>query len=612
MIRRKFTQTPVLLATLLFGLLIAAVMPALAGGTAPDRVPVQILALNDFHGHLLSGQKVHQRPVGGAAVLAACLKAAQGGFPGPSFIVSAGDLVGASPPPSALLQDEPAVSFFNLLGNRFCSPGDRYQPRCNLVATLGNHEFDRGVRELKRLWEGGTHPGGPFLENPWKGAAFPVVAANVVRRDTGGPLFPPYVIREAEGIPLAFVGAVVKDTKDMVLPSLVAEVDFLEEAEAINKAAAELQKQGVRAIAVLLHQGGFQKPYEGPTRAAGKLAGPIKNILWQLDDEVDVVISGHTHAFTNVLVPNRNGKQILVTQAWCYGRAFADIRLELSRESKDVVKKSATIVTAWADAGPGLNPDPEAARLTAAAEAKVVPLTSRKVGEAAVPLSRTPNRAGETALGNLVADAMRRAMEADIALMNPGGLRADLPAGEITWGMLYAVLPFQNKLVKLELTGEQIHQLLEQQFPPHQPYPRMLQISGFRYTWDAARPSGRKVVEVLKDGLPLDRKAVYTVVTNSFLAEGGDRFGVFTQGVGKVAGPVDLEAVVDYLGSLPQPFRAEVEGRIERRNGSGGKGRNQHPGEGRARSGGFLGDCRSPGVSRTPAETDGPRGGGDA
>jgi 5'-nucleotidase len=550
--------------------LVLVAIIGLAGGSLiaadPDQLPVQILAINDFHGQIIAGKKVNGRPVGSAPVLAAYLKKAQQQFPGFTFIVHAGDLVGASPPASALLQDEPAVMFMNLLGNSRCDSKDRLNPQANLVGTLGNHEFDKGLKELMRLLEGGTYPQGPFLENPWPGASFPYVSANVVHQDTRKPIFPPYVIKEVDGVPIAFIGAVLKATKDMVMPSHLAGLQFIDEAKAINALIPELKDKQVRSIIVLLHQGGRQTAYEGPTRPEAKLVGPIKNILWNLDDEVDVVVSGHTHSFTNALVPNKNGKEILVTQAWAAGCAYGDIELEISRGTRDVVKKTAAIVTTWADAGPGLTPDPEAAKLMASAEQKVAPLTQRQIGVAAANLTRNRNPAGESPLGNFIADAQRKTLDTDLAFMNPGGMRTNIREGEVTWGELYAVQPFNNYLVKMELTGQQIYDLLNQQFPPTQSYPRFLAVSGLTYTWDNRRPRGDRVVEVRQDGKPLDRAAAYTVTTNSFLAEGGDRFGVFTQGTNRVTGPVDLDALCSYIQSLPQPFSARIEGRIERLN----------------------------------------------
>jgi|YelNatPaOPRAMG01_1025707.scaffolds.fasta_scaffold00053_63 5'-nucleotidase len=542
-------------------------LPAACQDTGPpDQVPVQILAINDFHGHISPDQQVNGRPVGGAPVLAAYLKKAQQDFAGPSFIASAGDLIGASPPDSALLQDEPAVMFMNLLGNDKCSGKDRANPSCNLVATVGNHEFDEGMGELRRLLDGGNSPQGPFLENPWQGARFPSVVANVVRADTHKPLFPPYVIKKVDGLPIAFIGAVLKGTRDMVIPSHVAGLRFLDEAKAINSYIPELKKQGVRTIIVLLHQGGKQRAYEGPTRPGDNVSGAVKRILWNLDDEVDVVISGHTHAFTNALIRNSHGKEMLVTQAWAYGRAFADIKLAISRASKDVVSKSATIVTAWADTGAGLTPDPAVAEMVRAAEAKVAPLTQRQIATTAGDITRSQDAAGESALGNLIADAQRKAMGTDFAFMNMGGIRGGLAAGKVTWGELYTIQPFNNCLVRMELTGQQIYDLLNQQFPAGPARSRMLQVSGLTYTWDNKVPPPGRIVEVRQDGKPIDKAATYTVTANSFLAEGGDKFSVFKLGANKVAGPTDLKALVDYLQSLPQPVNAKIDGRIERLN----------------------------------------------
>jgi 5'-nucleotidase len=554
---------------LLAGLALLAFLgfPAGCQDTGPSgQVPVQILTINDLHGHISPGQKVHGRPVGSAPVLAAYLKKAQKDFAGYTIIASAGDLVGASPPDSALLQDEPAVMFMNLLGNDKCSVKDRLNPACNLVGTVGNHEFDEGLPELKRLIEGGNSPKGPFLENPWQGATFPYVVANVVGRDTNKTIFPPYVIKKVDGLPIAFLGAVLKGTKDMVTPSNVAGLKFLDEAGAINSYIPEIKKQGVRTIIVLLHQGGRQKAYQGPTRPGDNVSGAFKKIIWNLDDEVDVVISGHTHAFTNALIPNKNGKEILVTQAWSYGTAFADIKLAISRATKDVVSKTATIVTAWADAGPGLTPDPAVAELVRAAQAKVAPLTQRKIAMAAGNIARTQSQAGESALGDLIADAQRKAMGADFAFTNMGGIRADLAAGEVTWGELYTVQPFNNYLVKMDLTGQQIYDLLNQQFPAGPSQHRILQVSGLTYTWDDKLPPPGRITVVRKDGQPIDKAATYTVTVNSFLAEGGDKFSVFKMGANKVTGPTDLKALVDYLQSLPQPFSAKIDGRIERLN----------------------------------------------
>jgi 5'-nucleotidase len=295
------------------------------------------------------------------------------------------------------------------------------------------------------------------------------------------------------------------------------------------------------------------------------MTGAALAIVEALDDEVDVVLSGHAHSFTNALVSTAGGKEILVTQAWSAGTAYADVDLTIDPVSLDVVEKTAQIITTYADAGAGLTPDAEVAELVAQAEYVVEPVVNQVIGTAQTDITRTANDAGEEALGNLIADAMVAEMVADFAFMNPGGIRADIAAGEITWGDLQTVQPFNNTLARMNLTGQQIYDLLEQQWVD-QPYTRMLQISGLTYTWDNALPEGGRIVEVRKDGTPIDRTAIYAVVTNSYLADGGDNFSTFKQGTDKIIGPVDLDALVDYVSSLSQPFSAAIEGRITRLN----------------------------------------------
>lgn len=541
------------------------------------RAAVKLLAINDFHGQLSAGKTVARRPVGSAPVLAAYLEAARAGLESSSLVVHAGDHVGASPASSALLQDEPSVAFLNQLANRHCrsleaaEPGeereeDRWErwldPRCDLVGTLGNHELDEGIAELRRLLGGGNHAGGPFLEDPWRGARYPTVAANVVDVATGMPVFPPFVVKEVAGVRIAFVGAVLQATPSIVTPTGVAGLAFLDEAEAVNRWVPELLGEGVRAIVVLLHQGGTQDGFAGPTGAGGRVDGPqVLDIVSRLHGEVDLVISGHAHGFTNALVRNAAGREVLLTQAFSAGTAYADIDLEVDRETRDVVAKSARIVTTWADEGPGLAPEPAAAALTAAAEARVAPLVKRVVARTTAPLTRTRTAAGESSLGDLIADAQRAAMGTDFAFMNPGGIRADLPAGDVTWGDLFAVQPFGNVLVKMTLTGAQIRALLEQQWAG-QPFPRVLQISGLDYAWDAARPPGSRVREVRGGGRILDPGAGYTVTVNSFLAAGGDNYPVLRDGTAASGGPLDLDALVAYLAAQPQPIPAPAGGRI--------------------------------------------------
>jgi 5'-nucleotidase len=539
-------------------------------------VRIKLLGINDFHGRL-SPTLVAGRATGGAAVLRSYLDTAAAAAEDGALIIHAGDHVGASPPNSALLQDEPSISFLNALANAHCDYLGKLaklpplvltvlQPRCNVIGTFGNHEFDEGIGEALRLLRGGNHVRGPFLESPWKGARFPYVSANVLSQRTGQLVLPPFTVKVVDDVRVGVIGAVLKETPTIVTPAGVAGLAFTDEANAINTAVRQLKALRVVTIIVTIHQGTTQPSYTGPTDTSiSNLAGPIVDIVTKLDDEVDVVISGHRHGFTNALVQNAHGAPILLTQAFSASTAYGDIDLAISRKSGDVVEKSASIVTTWADEGPGLSPNVEAATLVAAADERVAPLVNRIVGTAATALTRDENAAGESTLGNLIADAQRVTTNAQFAFMNPGGIRADLNAGEITWGELFTIQPFANDLVSMDLTGAQIEQLLEQQWTATTQ--RILKTSGLTYTWDAVRPVGDRVVEILDaGGQPLNAAATYRVTVNSFIAGGGDGFAVLPSGTNRVVGAVDLDALVEHIAALPQPIVVALENRIVRVN----------------------------------------------
>ncbi len=556
---------------------------------SPARVKVRILGFNDFHGQL-SARAVGARPAGGAAVLASYLRAAQAGMEERTFIVHAGDHVGASPANSALLQDEPAITFLNLLANRHCryleseerggfggeddeDLDDRFEewlaPRCNVLGVTGNHEFDEGIGELQRLLRGGNHPTGPFLESSWRGARYPTLAANVIDLATGRPVLPPYLVKRVDGVPVAFIGLVLKETPTIVTPTGVAGLAFLDEADTANAIVSRLKRRGIHAFVVVIHKGGFQSPSfggaTGPVPGAASDMADIQSVVTRLDDDVDVVVSGHRHSFTNALLRTASGKEILVTQAFSASTAYAQIDLELDRRTRDVVSKSAVVPTTWGDAGPGLAPDPAVAALVTAASDRVAPLVNLQVGTALDALTRTASPAGEHALGSLIADAQRADVPgAQAAFMNPGGVRADLDAGPITWGELFTIQPFGNSLVAMTLTGAQVKTLLEQQWVG-QTSPRILQVSGITYSWSASAPAGSKVSDVVVGGAPLDPAASYRVVVNSFLATGGDNFRVLLGGVDLVGGAVDLDALIDHVKAQPgAQISAPAAGRITR------------------------------------------------
>ncbi len=540
-----------------------------------DWVTFKILGFNDFHGQL-EPRTLFGRPVGGAAVLASYFESEAEQSENGAIIVHAGDHVGASPPISALLQDEPSISFLNMLSNGNCEvqkyeDGYRYDPACNLVGTVGNHEFDDGLVELQRLINGGLHANGPFLDKDYPGAEFPYVVANVVYKDTGKPILPPYVIKEINHIPVAFIGAVLTSTPTIVTPAGVAGLQFLDEVEAINSYIPELKAKGVRAIVVTIHQGTRQRTFSGVTSPdPTDVGGDIGAIIQLLDDEIDIVIAGHWHQFTNALMANNNGKQILVTQAFSRSTSYADIDVALDPTTHDIVMKSAEVVTTWADEGPGLKPNEEVAALVASAALFVAPLVNQVIGTASSDILRTSSIAGESALGNLIADAHRVAMQTDIGFTNSGGIRADLLAGQVTWGNLFEIQPFSNNVVRLDLTGQQIIDLLNQQWRG-QSRPRMMKTSGITYSWtdgdgDANTLLDNSVIEssILIAGNAIDVTALYSVAVNSYIASGGSNYSILPLGINRVIGPVDLDALISYIKTLPQPFSQAIEGRILR------------------------------------------------
>ncbi|MFO3148186.1 bifunctional metallophosphatase/5'-nucleotidase, partial [Legionella pneumophila serogroup 1] len=427
---------------------------------------IKILGINDFHGQISSGRAVKNEPVGGAAVLAAYLKEAQLGMEDRSIITIMGDLVGASPPSSGLLNDEPSILFINGLGNNQCKPESRMDPLCNLVATVGNHEFDKGQKAMFDLIYGTNNPPtDSWISLPnYPGASYPYVSANIVDAKSEQPLFPPYIIKRIHNTPIAFIGAVLKDAADSMFPANAEGIKFLDEADSINHYIPEIKAKGVNVIIVLIHEGGNQIPYEGDTQTASAVEGHIKEIVYSLGDEIDVVMGGHTHQFLNAFLPNHNGHKILVTQANSYSAAFAEVTLQIDTKNHTVKNKSAKIITTYANRWPGTNPDTQALEIVKLAEDKIGPIINSHVGTAGYDLPRKQNKDGESSLGNLIADAYRTVMDTDLGITNPNGIRDDLKAGEVNWGNIYSILPFSNWIVIITLTGNDIYDLLEQQW----------------------------------------------------------------------------------------------------------------------------------------------------
>ena len=523
--------------------LAAALLLAACAAPAPApraAVAVKLLAFNDFHGYLtppfsgvpqLAPDPAGVRtviPAGGIEHLSTLVTTLRAKNPH-SALVSAGDLVGASPLISGAFDDEPTIQAMNRIGLEFNG--------------VGNHEFDRGADELQRLQNGGCAGGGCKSGTAFEGARFRFLAANVVVRATGKPFFPAYGIKTFGAIRIAFVGATLRGTPALVPAAGIADLVFIDEADAVNRLIPELRAQGVETIIVLLHQGGAQRG--GDYNSCEEFAGPVVDIAQRLDPAVDVVVSGHTH---QSYICQLHGK--LVTSAGSYGRLLTEIDLSIDPQSRDVkAARAVNHVVATA-----LPKDSALTEIVSRHAALVASLQNRVIGRIGEPISPLRDANGESELGKLIADAQLEATVdagAVIAFMNPGGVRAPLPyrpGGEITFGELFAVHPFGNTLVTLTLTGEQILQILEQQWQRERARP--LHVSrGFSYQWNANAPPGQRVVpgSVTLNGQPLDRAARYRVTINNFLADGGDGYPMFAQGEERVVGHTDIEAMLDYL-----------------------------------------------------------------
>ena len=500
---------------------------------ASANVKVQILSVNDFHGQLDKSSKVGNETVGTAAYLAAHLKKREADNPNNTIKIHAGDAVGASRPVSALLQDEPTIEMFNKL---------KFD-----IGTLGNHEFDEGVEEMKRLIKGGVHAKTKH-HGSFEGAQFPYISANVVDSTTKQPILDPYIIKEAGGEKIGFIGITLATTPSIVTPSGVAGVDFTDEVTAINKYTTELKKQGIKAIVVIAHNPGTSNT-DG-TNAEGEAI----DFANKVDDEVDVIFAAHNHKHLNATVDNK-----LLVQAYSSGTAFADVDLEIDPATHDIVKKDAVIAnTTWT----GIEPDQEINELVNKYKEETDKITEEIVGEAAVSLTKDQNEDGESILGNVIADSMRTEMKTDFGFMNPGGIRASIDKGPINWGNVFTVEPFGNDLVSLNITGEQVRTLLNQQWTETKT--NILQLSGLSYTWSAELPIGKRVLDItLPNGDKIDPAKTYSATVNNFMAEGGDNYTILRDGTNKVTGAVDFDALLSYV-KANSPLKGSIEGRIKK------------------------------------------------
>jgi 5'-nucleotidase len=579
-------------------LLIVFVAGLIGAAPAPTQLTVKLIAINDLHGYLeptetfapypADPQHPIHVPVGGVAYLASEIAKLRAENP-QNALVGAGDMVGASPLTSALFHDEPTIQALSAMGMD--------------VTSVGNHEFDGGKAELLRKQHGGCRPGGTIgvdtcvIDGAFHGATFQYLAANVIDTATNTTLFPPYAIKyfstpDGKRVGIAFVGVVLRDTPTIVDPSGVRGLRFTDEATTINALLPEIAARGVHAVVVLIHQGIFTKvSYDD--LSCGGAKGDLLDVLNRLDPSIRLVVSGHTH--WPYLCPNGQGTtnpHVFYSSAGRFGQIVSDLDVTLDVASDTIVGvhgENDLVVNdhapnPLASTVPALAPDPAVASLVATYHAKSAALVNRVIGHITGDLLQSsPNRGdtGESAIGDVIADS--RVAEthappaaATLAFINGGGIRTSLhyhpldattPPGVVTFGEAYNVLPFGTFLVTETLTGAQIEQLLDEQWIGKQGDIELLGVSSrLHYTWDASKPDGAsKVVpgSVMVDGHPIDPNAPYRVTVDQFMLGGGDGYVVLGRGTNRVAGPVDLQALTDYI-SANSPLAPPPANRITR------------------------------------------------
>ena len=506
-------------------------------------VKVQLLAINDFHGHLEalptgaiyrdSLRRSERVPAGGAEYLATHVRILERRNPN-TLVVSAGDLVGASPMLSALFHDEPTIEAMNEIG-------------LDLNA-VGNHEFDEGAAEVLRLQRGGCHPRDGCRDGSgFGGADFRFLAANVISRRTGKTVFPAYAVRRLGGVKVGFIGMTLEGTPDMVPPAVSATMRFADEARTANRYVGVLKRQGVRAIVVLLHEGSSPTRRALPDACPG-LSGPLEDIVRRTRGQVDVFITGHTHAAYNCVIDGRR-----VTSGGAFGRLITRVELTIDRRRNDVKRATADN---WV-VGQDVMRAPDISELIARYARFADPLRLRVIGRLAEGASRNADDAGEREMGNLVADAQLEATGADAAFVNPGEIRSGLPAGDVTFGRAFASQPFGTSLVTMSLYGADVLELLKQQWCGRQS-PRVLQPSeGVSYAWSAqvaASIQGQPcpgapnpVSDLYLGGTPVEHARLYRITVSSLLAGGFNRFAALGPGANKVGGPEDTAALEAHL-----------------------------------------------------------------
>ncbi|HEX8271632.1 MAG TPA: 5'-nucleotidase C-terminal domain-containing protein [Longimicrobiaceae bacterium] len=505
--------------------LAACAPPPPAAAPAPEAAKrVRIVHTNDFHGRLLPQRPgwAGGRTVGGSAVLAAHFDSAAARFDGPTFVLSAGD-------------DMQGTAISNLSWGRATIAA--HNAAGYAAATLGNHEFDWGLDTLRaRIGE----------------SRFPWVAANVYAAGTQRQpeWLRPWTLLERGGVRLAVVGAALPYTPQMVMAGRVAGLDFGPVGPAVDRSAREARAAGADFVVVTMHVGAeCEAPGAGapPEQESTGCRGELLEAVEGITEPVDLVVGGHTH--NRVLTTVRG---IPVAEAALYSTAYSVTDLERRGGRTAVTHRS--VRTTWADE---VSPDTAVARVVGEWEARVRPVSERVVVGFAAAMER---EGSEYPLGNLVADAVRAQTGARVSLVNTGSVRRAMPAGPITYGMLYELQPFQNELVTVAVTGAQLRAALENALA--RDAAPDAHVSGLTVTYSPSAPRGSRVREVrLADGRPLRDADTVTVGTSEFVATGGDGYEVLKGGRMTRLGVVDLDALVAYLRAQPQPVQPPRTGR---------------------------------------------------
>ena len=568
---------------------LAAALPSSAApvesgkpGKAPSRYQdVQLLSFNDLHGNLeppsgSSGRVTELQAdgttktidAGGVEYLATHLREARAGNKY-SITAAGGDMVGASPLISGLFHDEPTIEALNKLDLD--------------VTSVGNHEFDEGARELARLQKGGCHPtAGCYTDEEFEGADFPYLAANVLNEKTNKPILKPYYVWQKNGIKVGFIGVTLEDTPGVVSAEGVKGLKFKDEVETINKYAKELQRQGVKSIVALIHEGGAPASgsynYNCDSPGAGDgISGPIVDIAKNITPQVDALVTGHTHAAYACTINDPAGNPRTVTSAASFGRLYTDTTLTYDRWTGDIartsVKSANHVVTRTVAKAPDMT------ELIGRWNTLAAPIGNRAIGYISADI---PSTGTESPMGDLIADAQLAYgktldPETDLALMNPGGVRAGLTYaqkgtegdGVVTYAEGFTVQPFSNTVNLQDFTGAQLIKVLQEQVSgSNTASPKILLPSAnLTYTLDLTKTGADRIVvdSVRLDGTAIDPAATYRVATNSFLAGGGDGFTTLGQGTNDLVGGDDLAALVDYLtanSSATSPIAPPAANRI--------------------------------------------------